>query len=237
MASKKPKAPVSRYREIPLPPPLESFTSPGRHRFQVGQGKRTESYPGDPHWREEWPVLYEGKRAGSLTRSTPFGQNKPRWDAYARELHRDRAASSPTRSGLHFDMGPFETVNEATAAFESMADRIFEYERERVQYRRDRAKRNKQLPKSTCPVLELPPYMYGPRQPDPPGTVRVVARFETDDDIEFEVKQSRKGKDWWIYAGQLGRRKSNTLHTTDPKKAAHWIEAVGSGRVRVGSRG
>lgn len=232
MTAKKPAIPVSRYRETVLPPPKKSFESPARHHFEIGQGKRTESYPGDPNWRETWPILYGGKLAGALSRDTSH-RSYPQWGADAKSL---KDAHAPTGGGyLGFDMFALDTVDEAISAFAMRADAIFKYERERVLYEKARAQTNARLPKSSCPVLELPGHELLKRQPDPPGTAKAVARFETNGGLVFTVRQGRKGKDWWVSATQDEYRSSNTLHTGNPATGAYWIEAVRSGRVRVGA--
>ena len=228
MATKKPAIPVSRYRETILSPPRKSFESPAHHRFEIGQGKRTESYPGDIHWLETWPILYEGKPAGTLSRNTAH-----KWGADARGLKKEYAPTGG--SDLGFDMFALDTADGAMAAFAAKADAIFKYERERVRYEKERARANARMPKSSCPVLELPRHEFSKRQPDPPGTVSTAARIETNGNVAFTVKRSRKGKDWWVSADQDGYRSSNTLHTSNPATGAYWIEAVRSGRVRVGA--
>ena len=228
MAIKKPVTPVSRYRETVLLPPRKSFESPAHHRFDIGQGKRTESYPGDPHWLETWPILYEGKSAGTLLRNAVHG-----WGADARSL---KSAHAPTGGGdLGFDMFALGTADKAIVAFATRADAIFKYKRERVLYERERERTNARLPKSSCPVLQLPHHELMKRQPDPSRTASVVARIETNGNVVFTVEKSRKGNDWWVSAGQDGYRSSNTLHTSNPATGAYWIEAVRSGRVRVGA--
>ena len=228
MATKQFAIPVSRYRETVLPPPRRSFESPAHHRFEIGQGKRTEHCPGDPHWGEEWPISYEGRPAGKLLHGAIY-----QWGANAQRLKGDHAPTGGHH--LSFDMFPFDTVDKAIAAFATRADAIFKYERERVLYEKERERANTRLPKSSCPVLQLSGHDFSKRQPDPPGTASTVARLETNDDVVFTVRESRKGKDWWVSASQDRFRASNTLHTADPKKAAYWIEAVRSGRVRVGA--
>jgi len=87
------------------------------------------------------------------------------------------------------------------------------------------------------PVVALPAFELLKRQPKIPHVARTVAESVISGTrgapIKYSVKQSRNGKSWWISASLDGHRMSNTVHTTVPKKAFQWIDAVKRGDVCV----
>jgi hypothetical protein len=90
-------------------------------------------------------------------------------------------------------------------------------------------------------MLVLPEFDTRHRQPKVPHVARVVASRPVDNEhgvaILYEVRQGRSGKEWWISASLDGLRMSDTLRTGVKSTADAWIDAVQSGRVRVGQRG
>ena len=89
-------------------------------------------------------------------------------------------------------------------------------------------------------MLVLPEFSLLNRQPKVPHVARVIMRRDVPNEygtpITYAVRQSRKGKDWWIGASREGMRMSATLHTSTREKADAWIKAVETGQVRVGEK-
>lgn len=86
-------------------------------------------------------------------------------------------------------------------------------------------------------MLVLPDFELGKRQPKVPHVSRVIARNVVPNEhgapIEYTVRQSRNGRDWWISASLHGMRHSNTLHTAKPELGAAWVRAVESGQIDI----
>lgn len=87
------------------------------------------------------------------------------------------------------------------------------------------------------PLLTLPRFDFGKRQPDPPHVARTIAECVLPNEhgvvTTFCVKEARNRKTWWIEASRNKWRASNTLRTQVRAKADVWLEAVRTGRIRV----
>lgn len=112
-----------------LSAPVNSFVSVGSRRFTLSRGEHLARSTTDPLWSDQWPILFKGKRAGTLIRDLSYGltaDGKPRWRASIRELYWSRASDAPT--GIGFDVSAFDTAREALVAWGHSADQILDWE-------------------------------------------------------------------------------------------------------------
>jgi hypothetical protein len=119
--------PPPRIRKISAP--VNRFVSIGKRQFTLSRGEHLEHYKNDVHWSDQWPILYQGKRAGILIRSLTYGTTaagKPRWHASTRELYWTHSPDAPT--GIGFDVSAFDTAREALIAWGRSADQILDWE-------------------------------------------------------------------------------------------------------------
>ena len=109
-----------------------SFKSDEGRTFAVGPGKHEESYPNDPSWWDEFPVLLDGKQVGWIRQDDYYSVKRDgkrdansRWRGGVGQLMWAGGGEVPT--GLGFDIGPCDTPEEALHKLGRSADEVLDW--------------------------------------------------------------------------------------------------------------
>lgn len=114
----------------PALPPFKTFKSPGGRTFTVAPGERLTRWKGDREWQDNFPVLLDGERAGTIILGFHYDRPPaaPRWRGSLREISSKLMFDSEAqRRGIGYDFGPCTSARDCARSFGRGADQVLDY--------------------------------------------------------------------------------------------------------------